>query len=287
MNYIPPPITYAKVNPLGQLVIGLENGTILNAGNVSGKQGIPGPTGSIGICGPTGPIGPYMTNMKINEKGELTYQFTQHNQILNAGRVPGITGPQGPRGNSIVNCNIHNRNLYVELDNGKAINAGHVIGATGPRGQMGMLGPTGATGPVGKPFTVSRIFTTNDLLFLMDENNRMYNCGYIGVTGPTGPPAIVNSFEINESGHLIVDENFDAGLVKGPSGEQGPTGPKGRPGPMLRFKNIVVSDKGELIFTDEFDKQYNTGVLPIIEQYENRLQTLEKQVAELLNKNVI
>lgn len=282
MNYIPPPITYAKVNPLGQLVIGLENGTILNAGNVSGKQGIIGPTGSTGICGPTGPIGPYMTNMKINEKGELTYQFSQYNQILNAGRVPGTTGPQGKRGNSIVNCTVHNRNLYLELDNGKSINAGNVIGATGPRGPIGFLGPTGATGPVGKPFTVSRIFTTNDLLFMMDENNKMYNCGYIGVTGPTGPPAIVNSFDINESGHLIVDNQFDAGLVRGEQGPTGPQGLRGRPGPMLRLKSIVVSDLGELIFTDEFDKQYNTGVLPIIKQYENRLQILEKQVAELL-----
>ena len=286
MNYIPPPISYAKVNPLGQLVIGLENGTILNAGSVIGKPGISGPTGYTGPQGPLGPMGPYVTNMNIDNKGELIYTLSNNSHKFNAGKVPGITGPQGPRGNSIMDCNIRNNTLGFLLDNNTYLTAGNVLGPTGPRGPIGM-GLIGPTGPMGKPFKVSRVFTANDVLFILDDNNIIHTCGYIGITGPTGPTSFIQSIKIDDTGHLIIDSNtdsFNVGYILGPQGIQGPTGPKGRPGPMLRLKDIHVTEIGELIFIDEFEKIYNTGVLPVISKYETKFQELEQEILELKNK---
>lgn len=279
MNYIPPPITYAKVNPLGQLVIGLENGTILNAGSVIGKQGIQGVTGCTGPQGPYGPMGPYVTNMMIDNKGELIYTLSNNSHKFNAGKVPGITGPQGPRGNSIVDCNIRNNTLGFLLDNNTYLTAGNVLGPTGPRGPMGM-GLIGPTGPMGKPFKVSRVFTANDVLFILDDNNIIHTCGYIGITGPTGPTSFIQSIKIDDTGHLIIDSttcSFNAGYILGPQGIQGPTGPKGRPGPMLRLKNIQISDSGDILFTDEYEHVYNAGTFPI----DTRIKQLEDEVKEL------
>lgn len=287
MNYVPPPISYAKVNPLGQLVIGLENGTILNAGTVVGRQGIQGPTGYTGMLGPTGPVGPYVTNMYINEKGDLIYSLNNNTYKFNAGKVPGYTGPQGPRGNSITNCTIRGNILEFLLDDNTLLTAGNVLGPTGLRGPCGQQGIQGPTGPMGKPFKATRIFTSNDVLFILDDDNTIHSCGYIGVTGPPGPVSDIQSITIDESGHLIFKgetQTFNAGYVQGPQGSIGPTGPKGRPGPMLRLKDIHVTDVGELVFTDEYEKIYNTGVLPIISKYETKFKELEQEILDLKNK---
>lgn len=279
MNYIPPPISYAKVNPLGQLVIGLENGTILNAGSVLGRAGIQGPTGFTGPKGPSGPMGPYVTNMTIDNKGELIYSLSNNTHKFNAGKVPGLTGPQGPKGNSITECVLRNNTLSFLLDNNKLITAGNIIGPTGPRGPIGM-GLIGPTGPMGKPFKVSRVFTSDDVLFILDDNNTIHTCGYIGVTGPTGPIAAIQSVKIDDDGHLIINsdvQSFNAGYVLGTQGIIGPTGPRGRPGPMLRLKDIRISDSGDVLFTDEYERVYNAGTFPIDE----RITQLEKQVQEL------
>lgn len=279
MNYIPPPISYAKVNPLGQLVIGLENGTILNAGSVIGRTGIQGNTGCTGPIGPIGPMGPYVTNMSINNNGELIYSLSNNNHKFNAGKVPGLTGPQGPRGTSITDCVLHDNTLSFLLDNNTLVTAGDVIGPTGPRGPigMGLVGPTGATG---KPFKVARVFTSDDVLFILDDNNVIHTCGYIGVTGPTGPISAIQSVNINDNGHLIINsttDSFDAGYILGPQGYIGPTGPRGRPGPMLRLKDIRISDSGDVLITDEYERVYNAGTFPI----DTKIKQLETEVKEL------
>lgn len=284
MNYIPPPVTYAKINPMGQLIMGLENGTILNAGNVIGPQGLQGVTGATGKCGPTGSVGPVVAKMNINSKGELTYSFSNNPMnIYNAGKVPGITGAQGPRGYSIARCDLENQTLVLTTENGHHLVAGKVFGPTGPRG---IIGPTGMKGEKGNAFKISRIFTMNNSLVIMDDTNTAYNCGYVGITGPTGPPALFNDIFIDDEGELNIISNgmrFTAGNIKGPQGLpglQGPTGSRGRPGPMLKLSDIRLRGD-DLIFIDEYQVEYNVGKLPALVNLQNEIKQLRNDIEQL------
>ncbi len=286
MKYQPTPISYAKVNPLGQLVVGLENGTILNAGNVIGQQGSMGLMGPTGHTGPFGPMGPSVVNMTINNRQELIYSLSDNPLYMyNAGKVPGITGHRGPRGHSIVACDIDKKqNLFLTTDAGQKLTAGKVFGATG---LIGPIGPTGPRGIQGKPFTVSQIFTVENTLLLVDDMNIAYTCGYVGITGPTGSSDVLTSININDTGHLILSSSnstiYDAGYIlgsTGPQGSVGPTGNRGRPGPMLKFKNIYIQDD-ELIFEDEYGTNYNVGKLPIITELKNEIEDLKLDIDEL------
>lgn len=282
MNYIAPPISYAKINPLGQLIIGLENGTILTAGNVIGPQGRNGPLGHTGPTGPVGPMGFGVSNLSINSQGELLYSLSNHpHKFFNAGLLPVITGPQGPvgdRGASISNGILQNDNLVFVTEKGEYINVGKVYGATGPQG---IAGPTGPPGP---PFRISRIFSMNNNLLIVDENNVAYNCGYMGITGPTGPSQFIQDITLEEQGLLKIKtptQDFSVGPVLGAQGPIGPTGPRGRPGPMLKLQNIHFNDSRELIFQDTFGTEYNAGKLTILEDLIDEVQKLKDKLERL------
>jgi hypothetical protein len=284
MNYIPPPVTYAKINPMGQLIMGLENGTILNAGNVIGPQGLQGVTGATGKCGPTGPAGSVVSKMNINSKGELTYSFSNNPMnIYNAGKVPGITGARGPRGYSIARCDLENQTLVLTTENGHHLIAGKVYGPTGPRG---LMGPTGLRGEKGNPFKISRIFTVNNNLIIMDDSNTAYNCGFVGITGPTGPPSLFEDIFIDEDGELNIMSNgmrYTAGNIRGPRGLQGlpgPTGSRGRPGPMLKLHDISLRGD-ELVIIDEYKVEYNVGKLPALANLQDEIKQLRNDVEQL------
>ena len=265
MNFKSTPISYAKVNPLGQLVMGLEDGTILNAGNVIGCQGKIGSTGPPGPIGPIGNKGYGLKQLTTTNDGQLQYILENDNRIYNAGLLPAITGPTGKSGNSMINFRCENNILYIDTDDDKHFIAGRLDGPTGPPGIMGLQG---SQGPVGKPFTISNIFTTNNSLIMMDDNGQAYNCGYIGITGPTGPMCYWDNAFIDKHGQLLLfykDQFINAGYILGPTGHtgtigiKGDTGPRGRPGPMLKFKDVNLSEQGELIIIDESSKIYNVG----------------------------
>lgn len=144
------------------LFINLNNGTIINAGHVTGAQGpigltgpagpqgaqgtigLTGPQGSQGPIGLTGPAGPQGAQGSIGLTGPAGPQGTQ-------GPI-GLTGPAGPQGSQ------------------------GPTGLTGPTGPQGTQGPTGLTGPAGPQGAQGPIGLTGP----------QGSQGSIGLTGPAG-----------------------------------------------------------------------------------------------------
>ena len=264
MNFKSTPISYSKVNPLGQLIIGLEDGTIFNSGSVYGPTGRMGPTGDIGPIGPTGPVGIGISKMYTMSDGNLYYTLQDNNHIVNAGTLPYIQGPTGKNGASVVNFRVENDNILVaSTSDYKNIIAGKINtiqGPTGPNGKMGLNG---------KPFTVKNIYIDDkNQLNIVDDNNKTFNCGSAGYTGPTGPVGYWDSAFIDKNGHLVLlykNKFLDAGYIVGPTG------------PVSTFKNIQISNEGDLVFTDEMDKEINAGKIPSI----NEMQMLKDELKVL------
>ena len=148
------------------LFINLNNGTIINAGHVTGAQGpigLTGPTGpqgAQGTIGLTGPTGPQGSQGPIGLPGPAGPQGAQGTIGLTGPQGSqgpiGLTGPAGPQG------------------------AQGSIGLTGPAGPQGTQGPTGLTGPAGPQGATGPIGLTGPA-------GPQGAQGPIGLTGPTGP----------------------------------------------------------------------------------------------------
>jgi hypothetical protein len=118
------------------LYITLSNGTIINAGYVTGPQGPIGLTGPTGATGPQGPIG-----------------------LTGPAGATGLTGQSGPiglTGQNGINCwdiNSNGINDPSEDINGDGffttLDCKGSQGLTGAQGPIGLTGPAGATGPQG------------------------------------------------------------------------------------------------------------------------------------------
>jgi hypothetical protein len=172
------------------LYITLSNGTIINAGYVTGSQGPIGLTGPAGATGPQGPIG------LIGPAGATGPQGP-----IGLTGPAGATGPQGPIGLT------------------------GPTGATGPQGSIGLTGPAGATGPQGPIGLTGPAGATGPqgLIGLTGQNG--INCWDINSNGINDP-----SEDINGDGFFTtLDCKGPQGLtgVQGPTGLSGPTGPQG------------------------------------------------------------
>lgn len=253
MSYNFIPISYSKINPSGQLIIGLQDGTVLNAGNVIGPTGLDGPTGPTGPIGNTGPMGPVISNLQTTSDGRLYY--TVNNKTYVAGKLPIATGPTGSRGNSIINVHIDDDNvLSIKTDDNKVFKAGKITVPIGPTGERGYMGHTGMPG---KPFNIYdiKIEPTTNQLVIRDTDFNAYTCGYVGVTGPTGPVMMWSSAYIDQRGHLLLLYNnnynyLDAGYIVGNTGPIGPTGNKGD---TCFITNCILKDQ-QFVFTDNHDR---------------------------------
>jgi collagen type VII alpha len=245
------PISYAKINPSGQLVVGLEDGTVLNAGYVHGPTGPSGPQGKQGEIGHTGIKGPGISILKTFD--DKLY-YTIENKTFIAGTLPSITGATGKAGTLINRIYIDYQNyLHLITDNGIDFNAGKVSGPTGPRGFVGPPGITGPTGEQGKPFKITKMQTINNRLVVTDDTNKSYDCGIIAVTGVTGPPGFYDSVKV-ENGHLYFQYGqtmIDAGYVKGDIGPSGSTGNQGPTGPINMITECKI-EHDKLSFCDTF-----------------------------------
>lgn len=254
------PISYAKINPSGQLIVGLEDGTILNAGYVYGPSGPTGPMGPCGIIGPTGVQGASVTTLKtFNDK----LYYTIENKTFIAGSLPYITGPTGRSGTSVERIYIDNKgNLHLLSNNGQDFNVGYIYGPTGVQGPLGPPGPLGPTGMNGKPFTISRMQTINNRLIVIDDMNKSYDCGLIAVSGITGPPGYYDTVYTTDDGYLVFtygDNIINAGCIKGNTGPRGHTGVTGPIGPLNIIKECCI-ENSKLIITDiEGNKTYSVG----------------------------
>lgn len=258
------PISFAKVNPSGQLVVGLEDGTVLNAGYVFGPTGSSGSTGSIGPMGPTGQKGPGITTLKTFEN---KLYYTIDNKTFIAGSLPAITGPTGNAGTIINRIYLDiNGNLNFIADNGTLFNAGRVYGPTGMSGKIGPPGPPGPTGEQGKPFKIAKMQTMNNRLIVTNDENKSFDCGVIAVTGITGPAGYYDDIYVNDGGHLYFKRDgviIDAGYVKGDTGSIGPTGKEGPQGPLNMIKECRIEDK-RLVMVDRGGNKIHSIGEPII-----------------------
>ena len=159
--------------------------------NLTVTQGSVGPTGPTGATGATGAVGP--------------------TGATGAEGAMGPTGPTGPTG---------------------------ATGATGPTGAQGAVGPTGATGLTGATGPTGAPGPTG-------ATGAEGAAGAVGPTGPAGAGVAIKSSqeECKEIGDAYIDSNghlqvlttlpntfTDAGEIKGPAGDIGPTGPTGAQG---------------------------------------------------------
>ena len=259
------PISFAKINPSGQLVVGLEDGTILNAGYVFGPTGPGGSTGNAGPIGPTGCRGPGLTTLKTFD--EKLY-YTIENKTYVAGSLPSITGPTGKAGTMVKRIYLDIQgNIHFVLDSPhQDVNIGQIFGSTGAKGPVGPPGPIGPIGEQGKSFKISRIQTINNRLIVTDDNNKSFDCGIIAVTGITGPPGYYNDIYTNTSGHLFfkTDQHvIDAGYIKGDTGAIGPTGLVGPPGPLNMIRECQVQNKHLILIDRSGNKIQSSGDLII------------------------
>jgi hypothetical protein len=253
------PISYAKINPSGQLVVGLEDGTILNAGYVFGPSG---PTGASGPIGPLGPTGPRGASLSVLKTFDDKLYYTIDNKTFIAGSLPTITGPTGKAGTSINRVFLDvGGNLHLVSNLGQDFNVGRVYGPTGMKGPFGPPGPIGPTGAQGKSFQISRMQTINNRLIVTDDNGKSFDCGIIAVTGITGPPGYYDSIYIeNDNLHFkYKNKVIDAGNIKGPTGERGPIGHTGPVGPLNCIRQALV-ENGKIVLVDRNGrKTYSSG----------------------------
>lgn len=253
------PISYAKINPSGQLVVGLEDGTILNAGYVFGPSG---PTGALGPTGSLGPTGPRGASLSVLKTFDDKLYYTIDNKTFIAGSLPSITGPTGKAGTSINHVFLDvGGNLHLVSNHGQDFNVGRVYGPTGMKGPLGPPGPMGPTGAQGKSFQISRMQTINNRLIVTDDNGKSFDCGIIAVTGITGPPGYYDSIYVENDKLYFKYKNklVDAGNIKGPTGECGPIGPTGPIGPLNCIREALV-ENGKIILIDRNGhKTYSSG----------------------------
>ncbi|MFM2192282.1 MAG: hypothetical protein RLZZ118_1239, partial [Bacteroidota bacterium] len=190
------------------LLITLSNGQIINAGYVTGNQGIQGltgatgPQGPIGLTGATGPTGPIGLTGATGPTGPIG--------------LTGATGPTGPQGPTGLTGATGPIGLTGATGATGPIG---LTGATGPTGPQGPTGLTGATGPIG----LTGATGPAGLIGLTGATGPAGPQGPTGLTGATGP--------IGLTGATGATGTIGLTGATGPAGPQGPIGLTGATGP--------------------------------------------------------
>lgn len=215
--------------------------------DLSGSQGIQGPTGPKGDIGlsATVEIG-VVDTVDSNSSAEVTNSGTTNNAIFNFKIPKGDKGPQGERGlqgfyfvpNVDINGNISWTN-NGDLNNPDTIN---IKGPKGDKGDQGIAGPEGIQGPIG-PYYIPSI--SNDGIISWTNTGGLSNPSSInikgpqgdtGIQGPEGPigPQGIQGIQ-GPKGNPFTYEDFTQEQLeglRGPKGDVGPQGPQGEQGPI-------------------------------------------------------
>jgi hypothetical protein len=213
------------------LLITLSNGQIINAGYVTGNQGIQGltgatgPQGPIGLTGATGAQGPIGLTGATGATGPIG--------------LTGVTGPAGPQGPTGLTGATGPIGLTGATGATGPIG---LTGATGPTGPQGPTGLTGATGPIGLtgatgptglqgPTGLTGATGPQGVQGLTGAQGATGAAGAQGTAGTNGI-SVTNSQVINDSLRITLSNGttINAGYVKGNTGAQGLTGATGATG---------------------------------------------------------
>jgi hypothetical protein len=219
------------------LVLTLNDLSIINAGSVIGATGaignigatgagIQGTTGATGPDGSTGATGPDGATGGIGATGPI-----------------GLTGDQGATGAGATGA-------QGESGAEGATGATGLDGATGATG----LGATGATGPTGQYVTTATVTGTTLILTLNDNSTVVVDGSIQGATGPIGPNG-------GNGGTGATGATGALGAT-GPQGATGVEGPVGATGPeatafILYSSATLTINTGTQVLTKYYDNNGN------------------------------
>ncbi len=188
-------VTSAVIDVAGHLKVTLDNGTVIDAGNVVGPQGAAGaqgPQGEQGIQGVQGLAGRSIAagGAIIDSNGNLLITLTD-GTTLSAGVVvgpqgaagakgdtgeTGSQGPIGPAGLSITSGTVDsNGHLILTKSDASTIDIGSIVGPQGAKGDTGETGATGATGAAGTSYTVNGASGSVDIYGLSSTTQPGYD----------------------------------------------------------------------------------------------------------------
>lgn len=227
-------ITAVSIDTDGNLTITFSDGDSENVGNIIGPQGPQGPQGEKGDVGPQGPQGPQGekgeqgndgTSLNIlgtkESEADLPLSAEKNDAYLingemwvfngtnwnNAGRIQGLQGPQGPKGDP--------GPQGIKGDPGEKGEQGAqgLKGDTGPQGEQGPVGPKGEQGDTGaRGITFTPVVDSKGNISWSNDGG-LENPQTVNITGPQG--------DMGAKG--------DTG-PQGEKGEVGDAGPKGDKG---------------------------------------------------------
>lgn len=235
-----------EINDNGELVISYSDGTSANLGIVVGANGKDGINGTDGKDGADGEDGIGISDVTINNNGELVLTFSDGNNI-NLGNIVGKDGQDGKDGTNgadgkdgvdgtdgigIEKSEINaDGELVITYTDGTSETLGVVVGADGKNGVDGKDGTNGTNG----------------------------KDGIDGINGVDGEDGIgIEKTEINSDGELVVyytdGTSANLGVVVGADGKNGSDGKDG-----VGIKTVTVSSTGELIVTLTDNSVTNLG----------------------------
>lgn len=276
-------IENAYVDADGDLIILLNDETIINAGKVIGEQGLHGAMGPRGLQGErgpqgaAGPMGPAGANGDIGPQGPQGEPGPQGERGLQGELGPqgerglqGIPGPQGLRGEAGPigpagpQGKQGERGLRGEKgEQGEAGPRGErgLQGAQGERGPQGPEGKRGRDGKRGATGTGVRTLTINNMgeLLVTLTDDRIVNAGKVSAR------AAKDLLDPEEAGASNADDDvLEQVGPQGPPGEQGPQGIQGPQGEMgIGIGLVEVNPQGRLIITyTDYTTQDAGSVLP-------------------------
>ena len=245
----------AKFNSKGELILTLSDETALNLGvaigadGKDGTNGTDGKDGADGKDGKDGADGISITNVDVNDLGELALTFSDGKSV-NLGKIVGAAGAQGAQGTQGEQG--EKGETGAQGPQGEKGDKGDTgaqgpqgekgdkgdTGAQGPQGEKGETGETGAQGEQGIGIKSIQINNANRTMTIVLTNDREFVFeNIVGADGEDGiSPQIrinasTNEWEIStDTGDTWTSTGVKATGEKGDKGDTGAQGPQGEKG---------------------------------------------------------
>ena len=178
----------------------------------NGKDGVDGSDGEDGIS---------ITDVDINESGELVISFSEGSPV-NLGKIIGADGDDGQDGIGIEKARVdENGDLILTLSNATEINVGNVKGENGADGQNGIS------------ISGVEINELGELVISFSDGNQSNLGNIIGKDGTNGQDGVgIDRIELDNDCNLTIyltnDTEIPLGCIRGEKGENGADGKDGK-----------------------------------------------------------